>query len=140
MNRPQTKRLRLFETTHRPNTIIGPIECVNVTALRLDDPMPIFIAVAALFCQTPDGKWVLQHIMVEEEERRRGFAEEVVSHYEQRLGSLGGAFVSDSGEAFAKAYIAKHGARPRWQVGPNVALDALLAPASARQGGTGGEG
>ena len=80
-------------------------------------PMPSVIIAAALIVHLEGDTWCLQHIVVEDEARRCGWAEQIVLALEREHGQICVMWCTESGVAFARRFIAKHGARPTWRVG-----------------------
>lgn len=64
--------------------------------------------------------WVLQHIIVDVEERRRGWAEKIMLAIEVEHGGVGALWVTPEGQAFARRFIERHGDRPIWRIGTNT--------------------
>lgn len=123
----QTPRLVLLETCHvRASSILGPTRCIYVNAWDRRDPAPCLITASLLLAATRDGEWVLSHVLIADEERRRGYATELVAFYEERLGRLGACWVTEGGEKFAAAYVDRFGPRPHWQIGKDPAIERLL--------------
>ena len=79
---------------------------------------------------------ILHHMLVEDSARRQGFATEILAWLVARHGPLGACWVSESGQAFARAYEAKHGHQP-WRVGgySDEELGAFTAEVRAGVGG-----
>lgn len=132
MNIVTTTRLQLIETRHVRRTDAGRFDCLCVNAWERDDLIPTLLVASALLVEL-DGRWLLSHLMVEDDCRRRGFATELVRFYEERLGELPAGWVSDAGAAFARSYIMRFGPRPHWQIGASPAAEQaweqLLRPA-----------
>lgn len=98
--------------------MFGPVECLAVTAWGKDEPAPMCITAAMLLVYMGNAGWLLSHILIEDDDRRKGYATELVRHYEQRFGQLGACWASKEGAAFAKAYQRKWGPRPHWKIAP----------------------
>lgn len=122
----KTQRLILLETPHFRQSISGKIKCVLVNAWMESDVFPSLIVGTLLLVELPDA-WLISHLLIEDESRNNGFATEIIRFYEDRLGKLSAAWVSDSGEAFARRYAEKFGPRPHWQIGKDPEMDKLLA-------------
>lgn len=121
MNTLTTKRLTLLESAHTR----GGFRCVVINAWLTSGRFPSLIVGTVLLVNLRE-KWLLSHLLIEDEARRNGFATEIVRFYEERLGGLDAAWVSDSGEAFGLEYVARFGPRPNWQIGKDPAVEAAI--------------
>lgn len=97
-NQLQTARLDLCEVRVQRDTLLGPMPCMFVTAIGRDDPFPTLITASLLFVEM-EGRWMLGHLLIEDDDRRKGFA---------------------------RRYVARFGPRPHWQIGPDIRADRLM--------------
>jgi GNAT superfamily N-acetyltransferase len=125
----QTKRLSVLEASHVMPTMFGPMRCVCANAWMRTDRFPSLLVASLLLVEVgrKNRRWLLSHILVEDESRRQGFATELLEFYEDRLGTVDACFASESGVGFAKSYIDKHGPRDTWRIVPTEESEALLA-------------
>jgi GNAT superfamily N-acetyltransferase len=113
----KTDRLTLLENLHIRKTLVGSLRCGIVNAWCSDDLFPTLIVANLLLVEMGGDRWLISHLLIEDEARRHGYGSEIIRFYEDRLGSLDACWCSDSGTAFAKSYVAKFGPRPTWQIG-----------------------
>jgi hypothetical protein len=113
----KTDRLNIVETPTVMSCLAGRFDCVIVNATEASPIAPSFVAASMLLVRLKPDLWMLQHLLVEDDLRRNGFGTELIRFYQDRLGPMPAAWVSDSGIAFARAYVAKHGDQPHWQIG-----------------------
>lgn len=127
MNLIESKRLSVLETNLTRKTLLGPMECVVFNVWRKDEPLPVMLTASGMLVKVgqPKSRWLLSHVMVEDEDRRLGIATEIVLFYEDRLGEIDACWASDTGAAFAQRYIERHGPRPHWRVGVSEEVEKL---------------
>lgn len=110
-----TKRMTIFINRVRTTTMLGDADMMVFTALAKDEPIPCMVHVSGLFLAV-GGQWCLQHVLVEDELRRNGYASEIIFAFEKMLGSFSACWATDYGKAFGAAFMKKHGQRP-WSIG-----------------------
>lgn len=108
-------RVIVNETTTR---ILGSKVRVRylIYSRRFDDIPDIYAATVQLV-EVDCGHWILHHIIVDDDDRRKGVATRIVQAIEKEHLTIGAAFCSDEGEAFARSYVTRFGVRPNWQIG-----------------------
>jgi hypothetical protein len=78
---------------------------------------PSGIVAAAVVVELAPGTWVLQHLLVADDERRKGWAMRIVESVEREHGgALAALWVTPPGKAFARGYVRKHGPRPLFRL------------------------
>ncbi len=95
-------------------SIIGRAKCAAVF-VHDTSPLGPFLLATVLMVRVGDS-WILQNILVDDEHRRQGLASEIVLGLEKMYGHFRAAFVSPDGEAFARKFVERNGAR-EWQIG-----------------------
>lgn len=125
---PMDGELQWARTTKVVDTCFGQMT-MHINSYWDGDPCPLLVYGVAMMMRIR-RKWVLNHLLVEDEYRRRGVGSSILLDLENRYGQFGAAWISDSGVAFAKAFVRRHGERP-WQIGGDPAIDAMLAAREA---------
>lgn len=122
-----TERLRGLIATEYMGSPVGPIVTHAVTFWQKSDPFPIAVAGSALIV-IMGGIACINWLTVEEELRRHGFGTEIVDWAVRTFGTVGGCWCSETGQAFAHAYVAKRGPIPLWKIGEYTAEVLAVAP------------
>jgi GNAT superfamily N-acetyltransferase len=88
-----------------------------INFIPASDIAPSIIEAAVLMVRLNSGTWILGHILVDDDSRRHGIAERLVLGLERAHGYFGSCWCSESGQAFARAFVERHGERPLWKIG-----------------------
>lgn len=95
-----------------PCPMFGRVSTAAVVMVHRE--MPLLMVGTMLLHDSPRG-WMISGIVIDDDDRRRGFATEAVDWARREFGPLGAAWASESGRAFARVYERTRGPQP-WKI------------------------
>lgn len=77
---------------------------------------PSIVVATVVLVEIRPHDWILSHILIDDDVRRKGWGEKIVTAIQREHGDVGAAWCTDEGMAFARRFIAKHGPQPKWKI------------------------
>lgn len=113
----QVDGLRAIITEQTQATLTGKMRVRYLNFIPDRMIFPSVVTATVLMVRITDQHWVLQHIMIDDDDRGKGWCEKIVLSIEAEHGHFGAIWCSACGEAFARKFVRNHGERPLWRIG-----------------------